>query len=83
MNDPLTSIVLHPYFKLAYIEIAWGGAAEQEAERKAGDPFAKNWQDEARKILEGVVCARPLVDINISNLHLHYRWNVTTGASKL
>jgi hypothetical protein len=33
----------------------WGGPAEQEAERKAGNPFAKNWQDEAQKIVEGVV----------------------------
>jgi len=30
--DCLLSIVLHPYYKLAYIELAWGGAKEQEAE---------------------------------------------------
>jgi len=65
LNNSLTSIALHPYFKLAYIEIAWGGAVEQEAERKAGNELAKNWQDEARKILEGVVRARSLVDTNI------------------
>jgi hypothetical protein len=46
---------LHPYFKLAYIKLAWGGAKEQEAERKAGNRHAKNWQDEARKILENMV----------------------------
>jgi hypothetical protein len=45
-------IVLHPYYKLTYIEMAWGGAEEQEAEREAGNPDAKNWQDEALKIIE-------------------------------
>ena len=38
-----------------YIKLAWGGAEEQEAECKAGNPDAKNWQDEAHKILEGMV----------------------------
>jgi hypothetical protein len=51
--------VLHPYFKLNYIKLAWGGPEDQKAEREAGDPFAKNWQDEARRILEDVVCDRP------------------------
>jgi hypothetical protein len=57
----LTSIALHPYFKLAYIEIAWGGPAEQEAKRNSGNPHAKDWQDEARKILERMVCTHSLV----------------------
>lgn len=47
--------VLHPYYKLHYIKQKWGGAKEQEAERAAGDEFAKNWQDEARKIIEKTV----------------------------
>jgi hypothetical protein len=51
--------VLHPYFKLSYIKFAWGGPEEQKAEREAGDSFAKNWQNEARKILENVVRDRP------------------------
>ena len=55
----LHTTVLHPYFKLSYIKLAWGGPEEQEAERKAGNPFAKNWQDEARKILEDTVCDCP------------------------
>jgi len=58
----LTVIALHPYFKLAYIKIVWGGPAEQEAECKAGNPHAKDWQDEAKKILECTVCAHSLVD---------------------
>jgi hypothetical protein len=32
--------------------MAWGGEEEQAAERAAGNPNAKNWQDEARKIVE-------------------------------
>jgi hypothetical protein len=47
--------VLHPYFKLHYIKLAWGGAEEQAAERAAGDRGAKNWQEEALKIVENTV----------------------------
>jgi hypothetical protein len=50
--------VLHPYFKLAYIKLAWGGAGEQEAECRKGNRQAKNWQDEAQKILEQTVSQR-------------------------
>ncbi|KAF8883509.1 hypothetical protein BD779DRAFT_1472420 [Infundibulicybe gibba] len=48
-------VALHPYYKLAYIKLAWGGPDEQEAERKAGNPDTKDWQDEARKVLETTV----------------------------
>ncbi len=44
--------MLHPYFKLAYIKLAWGGAEEQAAERRKGNRLAKNWQDEAQKMLD-------------------------------
>jgi hypothetical protein len=44
--------VLHPYYKLAYIKVQWGGDDEQAAEIEAGNPDAKNWQDEAKKIVE-------------------------------
>jgi hypothetical protein len=47
-----STLVLHPYYKFAYIKLAWGGEKEQEAEREAGNPHAKNWQDEARKLVE-------------------------------
>jgi hypothetical protein len=40
---------------LAYIKLAWGGADEQVAEILAGNPDAKNWQDEAKKIVENTV----------------------------
>ena len=45
-------LVLHPYYKLLYIEMAWGGTEEQRLEHKAGNPNAKDWHDEATKIIE-------------------------------
>jgi hypothetical protein len=48
----LLALALHPYYKLAYIKLAWGGEEEQEEDRAAGNPYAKNWKDEAQKILE-------------------------------
>jgi hypothetical protein len=48
-------IVLHPYYKLDYIKLSWGGAEEQELECWEGNMFAKNWQDEALKIVEKMV----------------------------
>lgn len=45
-------LVLHPYYKLMYIEMAWGSAEEQKLEREAGNPNAKDWHDEAMKIVE-------------------------------
>lgn len=47
--------VLHPYYKLAYIKMAWGGPEERDAEIEAGNVHAKDWQDEARKIVEKTV----------------------------
>lgn len=47
--------VLHPYYKLAYIKLAWGGPVEQAKEIEAGNPFAKDWHDEARKIVDTTV----------------------------
>jgi hypothetical protein len=37
--------------------MAWGGANEQQEEQDAGNPDAKDWQDEARQIVETVVRA--------------------------
>jgi hypothetical protein len=53
--DILFYTALHPYYKLDYFKLKWGGAEEQEEERRNGNPHAKNWQDEARKILESTV----------------------------
>jgi hypothetical protein len=53
--DFIVSTVLHPYYKLAYIGLSWGGPKEQAAEIEAGNVNAKDWQDEARKIVEKMV----------------------------
>ena len=47
--------VLHPYYKLAYIKLSWGGPKEQAAEIEAGNLDAKDWHDEAKKIVERTV----------------------------
>src|SRR5258708_5069483 len=51
----LLIIVLHPYYKLDYIKLSWGGAEEQVMEHLKGNPWAKNWQDEALKVVEKTV----------------------------
>ena len=47
--------MLHPYYKLTYIEMAWGGAEEQRKAREEGNLNAKDWCDEARQIIEKVM----------------------------
>ena len=49
------SQVLHPYYKLAYIKLSWGGPEEQATEIEQGNPLAKDWHDEAKKIVEKMV----------------------------
>lgn len=47
--------VLHPYHKLAYIKLTWCGPEEQAEEIEAWNFHTKDWQDEARKIIEKTV----------------------------
>jgi len=56
MHTNATFEVLHPYYKLTYIALSWGGAKEQAAKIDAGNFDTKNWQYEARKIVEKNVC---------------------------
>ena len=35
--------------------MAWGGAEEQSREQEAGNQHAKNWYDEAIKVVEGTM----------------------------
>ena len=44
--------VLHPYYKLDYIKMAWGGPEEQAQELAAGNQNAMNWYDTALQIVE-------------------------------
>lgn len=53
-------VVLHPYYKLDYIKLSWGGAEEQAKDRLEGNPDAKNWQDEALKVVEMTVSQFPV-----------------------
>ncbi|KAF8480751.1 hypothetical protein DFH94DRAFT_629678 [Russula ochroleuca] len=48
----ILALVLHPYYKLAYIKMAWGGPEEQAAEQAGGNADAKDWHNEALKIVE-------------------------------
>jgi hypothetical protein len=44
--------VFHPYYKLNYIKMAWGGQEEQAREFAAGNRNTKNWYNEALKVVE-------------------------------
>ena len=46
------NIVLHPYYKLMYIKMAWGGPEEQKKELEVGNPNAKDWCDKALRVVE-------------------------------
>ena len=45
-------IVLHPYYKLDYIKMAWGRPEEQAQDIAAGNKNAINWHDEALQVVE-------------------------------
>ena len=45
-------IVLHPYYKLNYIKMAWGGPEAQVQDITAGNKNAINWHDEALQVVE-------------------------------
>ncbi|KAG1837603.1 hypothetical protein C8R48DRAFT_559754, partial [Suillus tomentosus] len=49
------ALVLHPYYKLAYIKMQWGGPEEQAKERAAGNPNAIDWYDEALQVVEAAM----------------------------
>ena len=55
MDSDETVTALHPYYKLDYIGMAWGGEKEQAKEREAGIRGAKNWKDIALRIFEETV----------------------------
>ena len=45
-------IVLHPYYKLNYIKMAWGRPEEQVQEITAGNKNAINWHDKTLQVVE-------------------------------
>ena len=60
-------IVFHPYYKLNYIKLSWGGAEKQAIEHLEGNPFAKNWQDKALKVVEKMVSVNSQLQFLISH----------------
>ncbi|KAF9016920.1 hypothetical protein BDP27DRAFT_1251621, partial [Rhodocollybia butyracea] len=53
----ILSLFIHPYYKLNWIELHWGGADAQAEAIAGGDGYAQNWMDEAEKLVEATVCA--------------------------
>ncbi|KAF9220021.1 hypothetical protein BS17DRAFT_759993 [Gyrodon lividus] len=51
----ILALALHPYYKLGYIKMTWGGPEEQAAEHAAGNAGARNWHNEALQVVEGVM----------------------------
>jgi hypothetical protein len=43
----------------------WGGVQEQDAKQEAGNWDAKNWQDEARKVLEWMASLSRVMYYNV------------------
>ncbi|KAI1781763.1 hypothetical protein LXA43DRAFT_907803, partial [Ganoderma leucocontextum] len=48
----ILALLLHPYYKLDYIEAEWGGQQEYEADLAAGIENAINWTAHARDVTE-------------------------------
>nr|VWO99121.1 Swi1p [Ganoderma boninense] len=48
----ILALLLHPYYKLDYIESEWGGQAEYKADIAAGELNPTNWTVHARSITE-------------------------------
>ncbi|KAF9060114.1 hypothetical protein BDP27DRAFT_1237396, partial [Rhodocollybia butyracea] len=70
------SLFIHPYYKLHWIELHWGGAEAQAAEIAAGNKNAKNWIDEAEKLVEATV--RAFVPFHVILSHCcSSRWHNT------
>ncbi|KAM6491699.1 hypothetical protein JOM56_012861 [Amanita muscaria] len=65
----ILTLVLHPYFKLEYIRLLWGRDDEQKAEQARGNKDARNWQDEAQKLVETTVNAIVLEIPSIGTAH--------------
>ena len=60
--------------------MAWGGEKEQQEEIAKGNLDAKNWQAEARKVVEDMVCR---VQSNCHDVSNEIRWRRTTAPTRL
>ncbi|KAF9031275.1 hypothetical protein BDZ89DRAFT_948935, partial [Hymenopellis radicata] len=52
----LMAMFVHPYWKLNYVKMAWGGEKEAKRAKAAGEKNPKDWQAEALKIVRDWVC---------------------------
>ncbi|KAG1906584.1 uncharacterized protein F5891DRAFT_941921, partial [Suillus fuscotomentosus] len=84
------ALVLHPYYKLEYIKMTWGGHEEQEHECTAGNLNAKDWHDEALKVVETTMedywktcpsTTHPLVTASVASTSTTPSHNMTTVES--
>ncbi|KAF8869823.1 hypothetical protein BD779DRAFT_1456446 [Infundibulicybe gibba] len=48
-------VLVHPYYKLQYIKMVWGGPEEQRKEQEEGNLDVKDWQLEARAVVHNAV----------------------------
>ncbi|KAH9012617.1 hypothetical protein EDB83DRAFT_2233682, partial [Lactarius deliciosus] len=64
----ILALILHPYYKLDYVELAWGGEKEQEREHVLGNLDARNWKDDALTIFETAVSL-------LVRLGMRYPWS--------
>ncbi|KZS86738.1 hypothetical protein SISNIDRAFT_420604 [Sistotremastrum niveocremeum HHB9708] len=51
----ILSLAIHPYYKLWWIKIHWGGAEEKAKEIAEGNPDAIDWHEVAMKTVEAAV----------------------------
>ncbi|KAI1795273.1 ribonuclease H-like domain-containing protein, partial [Ganoderma leucocontextum] len=51
----ILALLLHPYYKLRYIEKKWGGEAEQQDEIAAGNADAINWIERAHEVVNAAM----------------------------
>ncbi|KAM5541078.1 hypothetical protein V8D89_005389 [Ganoderma adspersum] len=51
-NVYILALLLHPYYKLNYIEHQWGSEDEYLADLKAGELNARNWRQYAREVID-------------------------------
>ncbi|KAI1793595.1 hypothetical protein LXA43DRAFT_885568 [Ganoderma leucocontextum] len=48
----ILALLLHPYYKLDYIERQWGGEEEYLEDLATGEPGAWNWKKHAREVVD-------------------------------
>ena len=74
--------MLHPYYKLQYIEKKWGGEAEQQVEIAAGNVGAVNWIAHAREVVNNAVhlfCSLRTAFSTYEHTQMEHYWPIRLG----